>query len=199
MRIAACLLVLTCSLPLALPLACGGGTPPPKGEDEAVSSSDSAKSSDTKPDDSSAAGADSAAAASAAPNDTSAPAGGGAAPASSGGDSSGDIKAPKSDDVWMAGHQIPAGDVTKTVKRQQKAVQACYSKAKKKDPSITGEVKLKFVISNDGKVKDWKDDSSTMSNEDVTKCVGEVIKKLKFPKQKSPGDAWGTYNINFGG
>ena len=196
MRIATCLLALTCSLPLALPLACGGGTPAPKGEDEATAGADSAKSSDTKPEDTSAAPADSAAA-SASPSDTSAPAGG-AAPASGGGDSSGDIKAP-ADDTWSAGHQIPAGEVTKTIKAHQKQVQACYSKAKKKDPSITGEVKLKFVVSNDGKVKDWKDDSSTMSNGDVTKCVGDVIKKLKFPKQKSPGDAWGTYNINFGG
>jgi hypothetical protein len=26
-----------------------------------------------------------------------------------------------------------------------------------------------------------------------------VLNKLKFPKQKSPGDAWGTYSIHFGG
>jgi hypothetical protein len=189
MRIAACLLALTCSLPLALPLACGGGTPPPKGEDEAVASS-SASPGDTAPADTSAA----AGAASAGPADTSAPAAS-AAPASTG-DSNADLKAPK-EDTWSAGHQIPAGEVTKTIKAHQKQVQACYTKAKKKDPSVSGEVKLKFIISNDGKVKDWKDDSSTMSNEDVTKCVGGVIKGLKFPKQKSPGDAWGTYNISF--
>jgi hypothetical protein len=191
MRIAACLLALTCSLPLALPLACGGGTPPPKGEDEAVAAgSSSAGDNSAPPADSSAAGASSAAAAA----DTSASAAS-AAPASTG-DSSGDIKPPK-EDTWSAGHQIPAGEVTKTIKAHQKQVQACYTKAKKKDPSVSGEVKLKFIISNDGKVKDWKDDSSTMSSEDVTKCVGGVIKGLKFPKQKSPGDAWGTYNISF--
>jgi hypothetical protein len=192
MRTAACILALTCLLPLALPIACGGGTPPPKGEDEAVSS-DNAKAAESKGDDGGAASA-APAASDTPPADTGAAAS--AAPASSGGDTGGDLKAPK-DDTWSAGHQIPAGDVTKTIKSHQKQVQACYTKAKKKDPSTSGEVKLKFVVSNDGKVKDWKDDSSTMSNEDVTKCVGEVIKKLKFPKQKSPGDAWGTYNISF--
>jgi hypothetical protein len=192
MRTAACILALTCLLPLGLPLACGGGTPPPKGEDEAVSS-DSAKSAESKGDDTAAAGSAAPAASETPPADTAAAAAS-AAPASSGGDS--DLKAPK-DDTWSAGHQIPAGDVTKTIKAHQKQVQACYTKAKKKDPSVSGEVKLKFIVSNDGKVKDWKDDSSTMSSEDVTKCVGEVIKKLKFPKQKSPGDAWGTYNISF--
>jgi hypothetical protein len=188
MRIAACLLALTVSLPLALPLACGGGTPPPKAEDEAVASGSSSAGGDNAPADTSAS------AASAAPADTGGPAAS-AAPASAG-DSNADLKAPK-EDTWSAGHQIPAGEVTKTIKAHQKQVQACYTKAKKKDPSVSGEVKLKFIVSNDGKVKDWKDDSSTMSNEDVTKCVGGVIKTLKFPKQKSPGDAWGTYNISF--
>jgi hypothetical protein len=36
-----------------------------------------------------------------------------------------------------------------------------------------------------------------MNDEEVTKCVGELVKTLTFPKQKSPGDAWGTYSINF--
>jgi hypothetical protein len=192
MRKAACLLVLTCLLPLGLPLACGGGTPPAKGEDEANSETKD-KSAEAKGDDTAAAGSASAAASDAPPADTSAAAPAASAAPAGGGD---DLKAPK-DDTWSAGHQIPAGDVTKTIKAHQKQVQACYTKGKKKDPSTSGEVKVKFVISNDGKVKDVKDDSSTMSNADVTTCVGDVIKKLKFPKQKSPGDAWGTYNISF--
>ena len=38
------------------------------------------------------------------------------------------------------------------------------------------------------------DDGSSMSDADVTKCVGDLLEKLKFPKQKSPGDAWGIYS-----
>jgi hypothetical protein len=36
-----------------------------------------------------------------------------------------------------------------------------------------------------------------MTDADVTKCVGDLLQSLKFPKQKSPGDAWGTYSANF--
>jgi hypothetical protein len=180
----------------ALPLACGGGTPEPKNEDEAVSST---KSEEAKPDEaaktdeSSAAPAGSAAAA-AAPADSSAQA---AAPSAKSDAPSGDVKTPDKDDPWMASHQMPPKDVDKTVKPQLAKVKACFKTAKKKDPSVTGEVKIRFVITNDGKVRDWKDDASSMTSEEVTSCVGEVVKKLKFPKQKSPGDAIGSYQINF--
>ena len=56
----------------------------------------------------------------------------------------------------------------------------------KRDPSTSGEVKIRFVITNDGMVRVWRDDGSSMSDEEVTKCVGELIKSIKFPKQKSP-------------
>jgi hypothetical protein len=36
-----------------------------------------------------------------------------------------------------------------------------------------------------------------MTDEVVTQCVGDLLKSLKFPKQKSPGDAYGVYSINF--
>jgi hypothetical protein len=95
----------------------------------------------------------------------------------------------------MAAHEMPEHDVTKTIKPHQAKLKACFKAAKKKDPSVSGEVKIKFISSNDGKVRDWKDDSSSVTDPTVTACVGEVIKKLKFPKQKSPGDAWGSYSI----
>jgi hypothetical protein len=190
MRVAPYLFLLASALPLALPLACGGGTPEPKNEDTAASGSksDEAKPDEAKPDDSAAA----AASAAPAPADTSAA----AAPAASAAPSGGDLTPPK-DDPWSAGHQMSPADVNKTMKAQTAKVQGCFKKAKKKDPSVTGEVKIKFIITNDGKVKDWKDDMSSMSNQDVTNCVGEIVKKLKFPKQKSPGDAVGSYTINF--
>jgi hypothetical protein len=88
-------------------------------------------------------------------------------------------------------------DVLHAVRPVQGKAQACFRAGVKRDPSTTGEVKIRFVITNDGVVRVWKDDGSSMSDEDVTKCVGELIKSLKFPKQKSPGDAWGAYTINF--
>jgi hypothetical protein len=180
--------------------SCGGGTPAPKDADEANSASsgsdakkgkDSDKSADKAPDKS---GDDTAAAPTpAATKDSSdsAPA------ASSGSTDLGKAAASSANDVWSVGHQMPPGDVIKTMKASQGKVHACFKAGHKRDPSSSGEVKIKFVVANEGAVKVWKDDGSTMTDADVTKCVGDLVQTLKFPKQKSPGDAWGTYSANF--
>jgi hypothetical protein len=92
---------------------------------------------------------------------------------------------------------MPPKDVLKTMRPLQNSVHGCFKTGYKKDSSTSGDVKVKFVISNEGAVKAVKDDGSTMTDPDVTKCVGDVLQKQKFPKQKSPGDAWGTYSANF--
>ena len=90
-------------------------------------------------------------------------------------------------------HQIPSRDIAATMRANNAKVQACFEAGGKRDPSINGEVKLRFVIDNDGHVRVWRDDGSSMEDEEVPKCVGAVIERLKFPKQKSPGDAWGIF------
>ena len=97
----------------------------------------------------------------------------------------------------MASHQMTPKDVLRAVRPVQGKAQACFRAGVKRDPSTSGEVKIRFVITNDGAVRVWRDDGSSMSDEGVTQCVGELIKSLKFPKQKSPGDAYGTYSVNF--
>jgi hypothetical protein len=171
-------------------LGCGGGTPKPKDEDDTASSA-KPKGDDSSP--SSSATADSPAPAPAA--DSSPPAT--PAPASSAAAASGDIPVGGSDDPWMAGHQMTPKDVFKTMRPAQGKVQACFKAGLKRDGSTSGEVKVRFVITNDGVVRVWRDDGSSMTDGDVTQCVGDVVHKLKFPKQKSPGDAWGVYSINF--
>ncbi len=167
-------------LACAILSSCGGGTPEPKEPEQAPPA---AAASDEKHEDDSTPAAASAAPASPAP----------AATASS---APTELKA-SADDVWMAGHQMPPADVLKTMRPQQGKVHACFTAGVKRDPSTSGEIKVRFVITNDGAVRAWKDDGSTMTDADVTKCVGELLKNLKFPKQKSPGDAWGTYSANF--
>ena len=178
---------LALALVILLPatIACGGKTPPAQ---EADNTSSAAKSDD------SAAPASSSAPAASDSSATTAPASTGSAAAA--GDS-GDIKAPTGDDPWLASHQMAPKDVMRTMKAANSKVQACWKAALKNDPSAAGEVKIRFVVTNDGAVRAWRDDGSSMSDGDVTQCVGELVNKLKFPKQKSPGDAWGAYSIHF--
>lgn len=168
--------------------ACGGGTPPPKDSDEAVASSAPKPADSAPPADESASAAPPA---SAAPDPV---------PASSATSPAGSSSAPTAggpDDPWMASHQMTPKDVLKTMGPAKAKAQACFRAGVKRDPSTSGEVKIRFVITNDGVVRVWKDDGSTMTDSEVTECVGDLIKKLKFPKQKSPGDAYGVYTVNF--
>jgi hypothetical protein len=163
--------------------ACGGGaSPPPKNEAAAVERGAATKDSH----------ADQARSASTAAAEPTQP----ATATTAGG---GDIVAPASDDPWMAPHQMPSSDVLKTMRAAQGKVTACWRAAKKRDPSVSGEVKIKFVISHEGSVRVWRNEDSAVSDEDCINCVGDVIKSLQFPTQKAPGDAWGIYQINFGG
>ena len=177
------LLVVTCALSFGATsaLACGGGTPPPSDESEAANAATKTSEPATKAEP--AKEADPAPATSASP-----------APASAQGTSDAPAGA---DDPWMASHQMTPKDVIKTMRPAQAKAQACFRAGVKRDPSTSGEVKLKFVIANDGAVRIWKDDGSSMTDEVVTQCVGDLLKSLKFPKQKSPGDAYGVYSINF--
>jgi outer membrane biosynthesis protein TonB len=187
-RLAAVATVLPVLAALALAgVACGGGTPKPKDEDDTASAK-------PKGDDSSSTSSAPADSAAAAPADSSPPA---TPPASTAAAGSGDLKATGGDDPWMASHQMTPKDVMKTMRPVQSKVQACFKAGLKRDGSTSGEVKLRFVITNDGTVRVWKDSGSSMTDGDVTQCVGELVNKLKFPKQKSPGDAWGSYSINF--
>jgi hypothetical protein len=105
---------------------------------------------------------------------------------------------PAQDDVWLAYHQMAQKDLLAIVRSAQGRIQACFRAGLKRDRSLSGETKIKFVVSHEGAVKAWRDEESSMSDEDVTKCIGEVINSLNFRTQKSPGDAWGIYTVKYG-
>jgi hypothetical protein len=96
-------------------------------------------------------------------------------------------------DPWLSHRQIPPDIVAKTVKPAAAKVQKCLKDAHKRDPSLEGEVHIRFVVSHDGKVLDFHTGESSIGDKDVTSCVGEVIKTLKFPEQPAPGGAFGVY------
>jgi hypothetical protein len=196
MRISTCIVLTALTIPFA-GFGCGGAAQPAKGSDQAAASAQSpAPSPESSPARPGAAAAQ-AAEPGASPT---ARAGGSVAPASGPGrdyGATGDIPTSKDDDPWLAAHQMSPGDVLSTIRAHQAKAQACFREGLKRDPSTNGEVRIRFVITHDGVVRDWRDDNSSMTDEDVTKCVGQLVKGLHFPTQKSPGDAWGSYRVNF--
>lgn len=164
-------------------LACGGGTPQPVDADEGRAN--------TQPRSSAAPASAPASRSSGAEAAEKPPS---AAPSSPPVDP---LAAATSDDPWMASHQMTQKDVLAGVRAVLGKTRECFRQGVKRDPSTSGEVKIRFVVTNPGAVRVWRDDGSSMSDEDVTKCIGDLIQGTKFPKQKSPGDAWGIYTANF--
>jgi hypothetical protein len=177
-------------------IACGGGTPAAKDSDEAVASSAPKAADHPATDDTSSTNAPSGDPLANAGPSTGAASTQAASPPSSGG-SGAAAALPGGDDPWMASHQMTPKDVLHGTRPVQGKAQACFRAGVKRDPSTSGEVKIRFVITNDGAVRVWRDEDSSMSDGEVIQCIGEVIKAVKFPKQKSPGDAWGIYSVNF--
>jgi hypothetical protein len=173
-------------------VACGGGTPPAKDSDEAVASSAPKSAEHAPAEDTTAAAAPSGGDPLAGAGPTT-----GSASTQAPSSSTPDLSAAGGDDPWMASHQMTPKDVLRGTRPVQGKAQACFRAGEKRDPSTSGEVKIRFVITNAGEVRVWRDEGSSMSDAEVIQCIGEVVKGIKFPKQKSPGDAWGIYSANF--
>jgi hypothetical protein len=165
-----------------LPLACGSQPPVVNGEESAGSLDAGSAKSAPAPSASSVLDLVAATAPSSSPSPS----------------SSSSSPPPAKDDVWLAYHQMAQKDLLAIVRGAQGRIQACFRAGLKRDRSLSGETKIKFVVSHEGAVKAWRDEESSMSDEDVTKCIGEVINSLNFKTQKSPGDAWGIYTVKYG-
>jgi hypothetical protein len=99
------------------------------------------------------------------------------------------------DDPWQAYHVMPSDDVLRTMRAAQGRVQACIKAGFQRDPSAAGEVKIQFVVTQKGAVLVWKDDESSMGDEETVTCIGDLIKTLKFPAQKAIGNSVGHYSV----
>jgi hypothetical protein len=183
-------------------IACGGATPEAKDSEDAVSSSPAKPAAKASDDSAVAKGSDAVTKGSGATGDPlmgDSPTGSTAAqPASKSSTPSLETAGASGDDPWMASHQMTPKDVLGGTRAMRGKAQQCFHDGEKRDPSTSGEVKIKFVVANDGVVRVWRDEGSSMSDPDVIQCIGNVLKGTKFPKQKSPGEAWGVYSVNFG-
>ena len=71
--------------------------------------------------------------------------------------------------------------LTRYVKVRLKAIQNCYEKELKRNPSLKGKVLVRFTISRAGRVGDIDIEENTMGNEAVASCIRTVIRSWIFP------------------
>jgi len=67
------------------------------------------------------------------------------------------------------------------VKKNLRAIQACYEWELRGDPSLKGKVVVKFTIGATGRVSDVEVVENTFKGEEVGVCVRDTIRKWVFP------------------
>ena len=67
------------------------------------------------------------------------------------------------------------------VKLRKSAIQACYEKELKRNPSLKGKVVVRFTISTSGRVTEIDIEENTLGNDAVGSCIKAVIRGWMFP------------------
>jgi hypothetical protein len=83
------------------------------------------------------------------------------------------------------------------IKARMHRIRACYRAGVKRDTSLAGEVRVKFVINDAGKSTGASDDGSKLKDKQVVACVVQEFGALRFPKPEG-GPVPVTYPIVFG-
>lgn len=89
-------------------------------------------------------------------------------------------------------------EVIKRIVRQQIVrFRHCYENGLKNNPTLAGEVKVRFVIGKDGAVVATANADSDLPDAGVTACVAGIYKSLSFPQPEGGGVVVVVYPIRF--
>jgi hypothetical protein len=97
--------------------------------------------------------------------------------------------------IESTGHLLPE-TVRRIVRANHPRLQACYESGLKRDPSLRGSVKVRFVIDTTGAVETASADSGTMTDEGVRACTRSVFESMSFPEPTS-GKVLVTYPVDY--
>ena len=86
--------------------------------------------------------------------------------------------------------------VVATIRRNKGAIIACYERALKRNPNLSGKVELQFTISSIGKVTRADVGEDTLGDDEVKNCMTGIVKTWRFPAP-SGGDVQFAYPFIF--
>lgn len=87
-------------------------------------------------------------------------------------------------------------DVKKALVARKEDVKACYHALLEKNNKASGKVVLRFTVGEEGAVEEVVTMNGTTLPDETAKCIGDVVKSIKFPKP-SGGKATITYPWEF--
>ncbi|GMV43006.1 MAG: hypothetical protein AMXMBFR64_47220 [Myxococcales bacterium] len=73
--------------------------------------------------------------------------------------------------------------VQRQIRRHTGAIRAVYERSLQSNPALKGKIVVRITIDKDGSVSEVRVESDTLGDEETTKGLVAVIKKIVFPKQ----------------
>jgi TonB family protein len=81
--------------------------------------------------------------------------------------------------------KIDAMVVRKQIHRDLPKINRCYESALRREPQLSGKVKVRFAIVRSGDVKAVQVLENTTGHEGVERCVARVVGDIQFPSRRS--------------
>jgi len=79
---------------------------------------------------------------------------------------------------------LSRGEVQEVINKNLGKIQGCYERALLNKPTLGGKLTFEWTVATSGSVSDAREQSSTLNDQGVSKCILGVIKGMKFPKPK---------------
>lgn len=86
--------------------------------------------------------------------------------------------------------------IDETIRSHMNPIRSCYQRVLVQDPSVAGEIRVKFVIGADGAVTSAAVESSTLPDE-VGDCILSAFDRMVFPEPEGGGIVIVTYPFVF--
>jgi hypothetical protein len=76
---------------------------------------------------------------------------------------------------------LDPGLVAREVKSRMSAIKACYERALKRNPNLSGKIKLRWTITQAGTVSGVEIDDDSMGDAEVSSCIRGLVARWRFP------------------
>jgi hypothetical protein len=78
--------------------------------------------------------------------------------------------------------ELPREIIMATMRQAAPSIRRCYESGLVRNPKLSGNVRVRFVIDPSGGVAVAADDDSDLPDKTVTTCVVKTVKQLSFPR-----------------
>lgn len=92
---------------------------------------------------------------------------------------------------------LEGDDIQDVIRTRRKQLRACHAAALRRDSSVSGTVKTRFIVDAEGGVCATKIAESSAASPDLERCVLGQVARLRFPPPKGGDIAFVSYPFAF--